>query len=149
MAVRGWVAEEHLRDTLSKTVGVTDCERLDEDGSPDIRLRFRGGQPLTIECKNVLRVTDKAGNPRVDFQRTRASKADPCSRYYAADDFDVVAACLHAVTEKWEFRFVLPGTLPTHKKCEGKIASNVVVGSEWPSVPDIIFDQVNATVPAT
>jgi hypothetical protein len=145
MAVRGWVAEEHLRETLSKTSGVTECERLDADGSPDIRLRFRGGPPMTIECKNVLRVPDKAGNPRVDFQRTRASKADPCSRYYAPSDFDVVAACLHAVTEKWEFRFVLPGTLPLHKKCEGKIASNVVVGTEWPSVPDTVFTAINAT----
>ncbi|GMO75900.1 hypothetical protein [Bradyrhizobium ottawaense] len=144
MAVRGWVAEEHLRDTLSKTAGVTDCERLDEDGSPDIRLRFKGGRPMTIECKNVLRVPDKAGNPRVDFQRTRASKADPCSRYYAPDDFDVVAACLHAVTERWEFRFVLPGHLPEHKKCTGKIASNVIVGSEWASVPDTVFEQINA-----
>ena len=111
MAVRGWVAEEHLRDTLTKTPGVTDCERLDEDGSPDIRLRYQGGPPLTVECKNVLRQPDKNGNPRVDFQRTRAAKSDPCSRYYAPSDFNVIAACLHAVTEKWEFRYVLPGTL--------------------------------------
>ena len=38
--------------------------------------------------------------------RTRASKADPCSRFYSPNDFDVVAACLHAVSERWEFRYV-------------------------------------------
>lgn len=30
----------------------------------------------------------------------------------APTDFDVVAACLHAVTEKWEFRYILSGELP-------------------------------------
>jgi hypothetical protein len=83
MAVRGWVAEEHLRDQLAKIPGVTDCKRVDDEGSPDITLRFQSGPPLTVECKNVLRVTNKAGDARMDFQRTRASKSDPCSRYYA------------------------------------------------------------------
>ncbi|WAP70038.1 hypothetical protein [Jiella pelagia] len=113
MAVRGWVAEEKLRDVLSLTEGVTDCERLDEEGGADLRLRWKGGPPLLIECKNVLRKTNAAGLAKIDFQRTRASKSDPCSRYYSPTDFDVVAGCLHAISENWEFRYVVPDFL-TH-----------------------------------
>jgi hypothetical protein len=80
MAVRGWVAEEHLRDTLATYPGVTYCERLDEEGGPDLRVSYRGGGLLTVECKNVLRLRSRTGLPRIDFQRTRASKGDPCSR---------------------------------------------------------------------
>jgi hypothetical protein len=81
--------------------------------------------------QNVSRDTDKHGNPRVDFQRTRAAKGNPCSRYYEPTDFDVVAACLHAVTNAWDFRYVLPSALAPHKSCEGRIASNVKVDRQW------------------
>ena len=45
MAVRGWVAEEHLLRALKSVPGVSDCVRLDEEGSPDIRLRFESSRP--------------------------------------------------------------------------------------------------------
>jgi hypothetical protein len=133
MAVRGWVAEEHLVRALRSVRGVTDCRRIDEDGQPDVALRFEG-TPLTIECKNVLRARAADGSPRVDFQRTRASKADPCSRYYAPDDFDVVAACLHAVEERWIFSFACAAELQPHRVCNGKLSSNVRVNDQW--LPD-------------
>jgi hypothetical protein len=139
MAVRGWVAEQHLFDALQRIPSVEHCERLDSDGSPDIRLSYKGGRLLTIECKNVLRQKDQEGCPRIDFQRTRASKKDPCSRYYASSDFDVVAGCLHAVTEQWEFKYVLTSQLRAHKSCSGKIASNVRIDSQWTADPAAIF----------
>lgn len=110
MAVRGWVAERHLFDRLLSIPDITSCERLDAEGGPDLQVRYRASRPLTVECKNVLRKRDSKGLARLDFQRTRASKADPCSRYYAPTDFDVLAACLHAVTEQWDicaFRLVM------------------------------------------
>ena len=131
MAVRGWVAEEHLRRQVSDVPGVTECVRLDEEGSADLRVRYEDGLPVRVECKNVLRDVNREGLPRLDFQRTRASKSDPCSRYYSPADFEVVAACLHAVTEEWTFKFALTGELPAHKKCPGKVASNLVVGAGW------------------
>jgi restriction-modification system family protein len=134
MAVRGWVAEEHLRSTLAKTPGITHCERLDEEGGPDLRVSYKHGPLLTVECKNVSRERDRLGNPKIDFQRTRSAKGNPCSRYYEPSDFDVIAACLHAVTDDWDFRYVLPGSLPPHKSCEGRIASNIRVDKQW--VPD-------------
>ena len=139
MAVRGWVAEEHLRATLSKVPGVTHCERLDAEGSPDLCISYEHGPILTIECKNVLRKTGKNGYPRIDFQRTRASKQDPCSRYYAPADFNVVAGCLHAVTENWEFRYRLAVELAPHSKCEGKLSNNVQIGPEWSGNPVEVF----------
>jgi hypothetical protein len=145
MAVRGWVAEEHLRAKLSKVRDVTHCERLDEEGGPDLRISYRDGPLLTIECKNVARETDKHGNPKIDFQRTRAAKGNPCSRYYEPDEFDIVAACLHAVTSEWDFRFALPVALPVHKVCPGRIGSNVRVDDRWITLPEDVLELAYAT----
>jgi len=146
MAVRGWVAELKLQQVLDAVPGVTWCERLDEEGGPDLRVRWKDGPPLTVECKNVLRKTNRAGQARIDFQRTRASKEDPCSRYYAPTDFDVVAGCIHAVTERWEFRYVLPSLLEGHARCPGKLASNVAIGSLWATEPGIVFESAYAAL---
>jgi len=131
MAVRGWVAEEKLRETLANTPGVTWCERLDEEGGADLKIRWMDRPPLLIECKNVLRKRTAAGLAKIDFQRTRASKSDPCSRYYAPDDFNVLAGCLHAVSETWEFRYVDPYALDLRTDCPGKLDNKVVVDHRW------------------
>lgn len=128
VAVRGSVAEEHLYRQLSKLPGIR-CARLSGDG-PDLTASLNG-RTVTIECKNVLRKPSRDGLARLDFQRTRAAKSDPCSRYYSPQDFDVVAACLHSVTEKWEFRFALSGGLDPHAKCVGKLSSNVNLDERW------------------
>lgn len=134
VAVRGWAAEEHLLRHLRAIPEIQSCSRLPGDGA-DLSVRLSDRAELTIECKNVLRKPDREGLARVDFQRTRAAKSDPCSRYYSPRDFDVVAACLHAITEKWEFRFVLPTTLSPHAKCPGKLSSNVHVDDRWSQDP--------------
>lgn len=130
MAVRGWVAEEHLVKRLVLVRGVKNCRRIDEEGGPDILLDFEGTS-LTVECKNVLRKRTADQLARIDFQRTRASKSDPCSRYYSSRDFDVVAACLHAVTEAWDFRYVQSDRLDPHLRCRGKLSNNVKVDNRW------------------
>ena len=136
MAVRGWVAEVHLHRLLAKVRGVTDCIHLTSDGGADIALRYRGSR-LTVECKNALRRTNKDGLIRVDFQRTRASKGDPCSRYYSPDDFNIVAACTHARTEKWDFRFVPSVQLDPHRRCDGKLDNNVKLDDRWSDDPRV------------
>ena len=135
MAVRGWVAEEHLVKTLEKLPGVTECWRLDEEGGPDVKVLFERQRPLTIECKNVLRQTLADGTIRLDFQKTRASKSDPCTRYYRQGEFDLVAACLHAVTEKWEFRYALPKMLDSHRTCPGRLSQSVRLDERWTEDP--------------
>lgn len=146
MAVRGWVAEEKLRDVLSTTNGVTACERLDHEGSADLRIRWRDGPPLLIECKNVLRKTNRDGLPKIDFQRTRASKSDPCSRYYAPEDFDIVAGCLHAVSERWEFKYVLPSQLDPRKGCPGKLNNAVTLDEKWTANAGVAFELAYARI---
>jgi hypothetical protein len=131
MAVRGWVAEEHLVRNLRNVPGVTRCARIDEEGGPDVSLSFEGSRLITIECKNVLRERSAAGLARVDFQRTRTSKGDPCSRYYGASDFEVLAACLHPVTERWEFQFVPTAVLDGHRRCKGKLSNLVKLDGRW------------------
>lgn len=129
MAVKGWVAELHLETFLKSLPEVSDCHRLEEDGKPDIKLRWKGSNPILIECKNTLRQTYANGDPKVDFQRTRASKADPCSRYYQPSDFPILAACLHPVLDEWQFRFALTSGLPPHKTCQGRIQNMLAVAS--------------------
>lgn len=130
MAVRGWVAEEHLFRQLRVVPGVTDCERTEAESGPDVRLRYHGSRLITIECKNVLRNRTAAGLAQMDFQRTRRG-GDPCSRYYSPAEFDVVAACLHAVTERWVFQYVVPGRLDPHPICEGKLSNRVRIDTRW------------------
>ena len=142
MAVRGWVAEHHLVRRLASLPGVSDCFRLEGEGLADISLRYCGGPAITVECKNVLRRA-ASGAPQLDFQRTRSSIGDPCSRYYSPDDFDVVAACLHARTEIWEYAFALPGLFAPHKRCPHKLATRVSVEANWTSDPGSVLHQAS------
>jgi hypothetical protein len=131
MAVRGWVAETHLGRLMKETPDITDCVALEEDGKPDFRIRFRGREPISMECKNVLRRPYADGTPRIDFQRTRAAKSDPCSRYYRFEELEIVAACLHLQTERWEFSFAPANALDPHPKCEGRLSNRVRLDGRW------------------
>lgn len=139
-AVRGGVAEHHLERFLHQVPGVRRVRHIIEDGQPDFEIEYRK-RPFLIECKNVLARTQR-GLPRVDFQKTRASKVDPCSRYYKPTQFQVLAACLHPVTQQWEFRFTATGALARHARCTGRLASNVLVQQTWPSDLRTVLDEL-------
>ena len=141
MAVRGWVAEVHLQRYLLTLQDVTQCVPVKGDGRPDLEVRYRGGRPLYIECKNVLRKVYADGVPRIDFQKTRASMSDPCSRYYRPGEFDILAACLHPCTERWEFVFTLTKELAPHPKCEGRLSNKVRIGGGWSSDPLLVLSK--------
>jgi len=145
MAVRGWVAEIHLETLLQSIPGVEECRRLDGEGTPDIALRFKGSDDIFIECKNVLRAKSADGSARVDFQRTRASKTDACSRYYQPSDFSILAACLHAVTLEWEYKFIPTANLAKHTKCPGKLQSNLRVDSNWFEDPAEVLASITSS----
>lgn len=143
VAVRGSVAEHHLEGVLRSATGVAEVQRIDEDGQPDFKVRYRA-RSFRIECKNVLRRVRKDGVPRVDFQKTRASQNSKCSRYYDPKQFEVLAACLHPVNERWEYRFCSTQTLPEHEECPGKLSSKVAVrGDAW---SDDVTDALDAVI---
>ncbi|MGH9421819.1 MAG: hypothetical protein ACRD3J_17715, partial [Thermoanaerobaculia bacterium] len=142
-AVRGGVAEHHLDRYLREVPGVRHVRHIIEDGKPDFEVEYRR-KPFLIECKNVLARPQK-GLPKVDFQKTRASKADPCSRYYKPAQFQVLAACLHPITKQWEFRFTPTETLEPHPRCIGRLASNVLVKRDWPENLRVVLDQLYAS----
>jgi hypothetical protein len=145
MAVRGWVAEVHLERHLATLPGVAECTRIEEEGRADISVRLDSSErPLLIECKNVLRQRAADGTPRLDFQRTRASKGDHCSRFYKPEDFDVVAACLHPITESWEFRYNLTRRLEPHKSCAGRLSNLVRIDKRWSNDAIKIMHDANA-----
>lgn len=135
-AVRGGVAEQHLHMLLQRTPGVTGLNKLSLDGQPDFLLHYRR-RPIRIECKNVSPKTSN-GLPRVDFQKTRAAKGNPCSRYYSASQFEVLAACVFPITQCWDFRFSLTNTLPPHKKCSGKISDRILVDGWAEDLPSLL-----------
>lgn len=138
VAVRGSVAEHHLENQLNRTGGISNVVRIDEDGKADFEVTFERRR-FRLECKNVLRRQTRFG-PRVDFQKTRAAKGDPCSRYYSRDQFEVLAACLHPVTEEWEFKFVPTSVLPKRQGCPNRISEKIDVGGpSWDdSLPAIL-----------
>ncbi len=136
MPVRGWIAERHLKNLLEETQGINSCRQLEEDGRPDFEVCYQGSTPILIECKNVLRKTLADGTIRVDFQKTRASKNDPCSRFYRPSDFEILAACLHPCTEQWEFRFQLTRKMALRaKNCPEHLNNNVRVDDSWLTSP--------------
>ncbi len=137
-AVRGGVAEHHLERHLRHVPGVSNVRHIVEDGKPDFEVKYRR-KPFLIECKNVL-ARRQRGLAKVDFQKTRASKADPCSRYYKPTQFHVLAACLYPVTQRWEFRFASTGALAPHPRCSGRLASNVIVEQAWPTDVTTVLD---------
>ncbi|MBA2361789.1 MAG: hypothetical protein H0V79_12825 [Actinobacteria bacterium] len=95
MAVRGGVAEHHLKGALSRDPEVMHVEEIDTDGPPDVRATLRrGGHVVGVECKNGEEHGYADGAGRVEVQKTRSSKGDPASRYYRPDQFDVLAVCL-------------------------------------------------------
>ncbi len=93
----------------------------------------------------MLRTPLKDGTPKVDFQKTRASKSDPCSRFYRPSDFEILAACLHPLTERWEFAYRLTSEMDLHtKKCPEHLNNNVGISEEWETDVRSTFERLLA-----
>ncbi len=108
-------------------------ERLDIDAMHDFNVTLTDGRRFRVECKNASPKTSAAGDFRVEVQKTRASKGDPASRFYAADAFDVVAACLFSPTGRWEFRFGVTSEMTKHKDFPDRLAPIQTISGSWVS----------------
>ncbi|WP_409431028.1 hypothetical protein ACJEIK_03015 [Mycobacterium sp. SMC-16] len=131
VAVRGGVAEYHLERLLLEAPSISDVERLDVDAMHDFNVTLADGRRLRVECKNASPKTTAAGEFRVEVQKTRASKGDPASRFYPADGFDVVAACLFSPTGEWKFRYGATSRMARHKDFPDRLAPIQPITSDW------------------
>ena len=134
VTLEGAVAEVHLGkhiQTLRDSGVIRRFEVHDRDGYPDysIWLRGRKDSPLRVECKNI-RNSDEAYRKggeitayKVETQKTRASKGDKSSRFYAFDQFEILAVCLGKKTHDWtQFMFIESKHLAKHPKYKMKMA---------------------------
>ena len=135
VAVRGGVAEYHLEQQLTGAPGIASVQRLDVDAMHDFDVTLDDGTFLRVECKNASPKTSASGAFKVEVQKTRASKGDPASRFYAVDGFDVVAACLFSPTGRWEFRFGRTANMARHKDFPDRLAPIQTITEDWTDQP--------------
>jgi hypothetical protein len=131
MAVRGGVAERHLHKQLDDDPAVADAELGHQEGPPDFFVTLSSRTEVTVECKNASPVTYADGTPKVETQKTRASKGDPKSRLYEPTQFDVVAACMYGPWRRWEFRYKRSANLERDATYPDRIAAIQRIDTTW------------------
>ncbi|MBO1766114.1 hypothetical protein [Allobranchiibius sp. GilTou38] len=131
VAVRGGVAEYHLERKLTGAPGIASLRRLDVDAMHDFDVTLDDGTFLRVECKNASPKTFASGAFKVEVQKTRASKGDPASRFYAVDGFDIVAACLFSATGRWEFRFGRTADMARHREFPDRLTPIQTITGDW------------------
>jgi hypothetical protein len=133
MAVRGGVAERHLHSVLTADPAVTALSLGQQEGPPDLFVTMGSAGLVTVECKNASPKTLKDGTPKVETQKTRASKGDPKSRYYEPSQFDVVAACMYGPWRQWDFRYKRSRRLDRDRRYPDRIAAIQRIDASWSS----------------
>ena len=132
MAVRGGVAEGHLEKALKADRQVTNIALGKQEGPPDFIVKVPGRRGrVTVECKNASPTTYADGTPKVETQKTRASKGDPKSRLYDPAQFDVVAACMWGPWRRWEFRYKRSRSLERDATYPDRIAPIQRIDDTW------------------
>ncbi len=121
VALEGAVAEVHFERKIriaAREGWLASYESHDLDGMHDFTVKTLSGLSIRVEVKTVR----NGPRPQVELQKTRAAKADPSSRYYDRDHFDVVAVCVGRLTGDWaEFRYALIRDLPSHPSHPSKL----------------------------
>ena len=112
VAMRGGVAEHHLGLALAHDPSVRSAEEGTSDGPPDFHVVLVDGRTVTVECKNASPRLYKDGTAKVEVQKTRASKNDPASRFYATTAFDVIAACMYGPPPRRRLAIQVPPRRP-------------------------------------
>ena len=134
MAVRGGVAERHLHHALERDRKIARIELGTLEGPPDFVVKLRSRRHrVSVECKNASPKTYADGTPKVETQKTRASKGDPKSRLYEPRQFDVVAACMYGPLQRWEFRYKRSNRLERDGTYADRIAPIQRIDETWAS----------------
>jgi len=121
VALEGAVAEVHFERKLkvgSQEGWLRSFESHDTDGMHDFTVTTIQGQPIRVEVKTIR----NGPTPKVEIQKTRNAKDDPSSRFYSAEQFDVIAVCVGRRTGDWsQFRYALAKDLPRHSVYPNKL----------------------------
>jgi hypothetical protein len=131
MAVRGGVAEHHAGRALRSDPTVAEAVVAHQEGPPDYWVTMKDGSSVRVEVKNASPRLFADGTPKVEAQKTRASKADPQSRLYTPAAFDVLAACMYGPTKRWEFRYRRSTLLTPHTEHPDRIAPVQRITPAW------------------
>lgn len=132
MAVRGGVAERHLDKALEGDGEVMEVRLGQQEAPPDYFVRLRSVRRLvSVECKNASPKTYADGTPKVETQKTRASKGDPKSRLYDPGQFEVVAACMYGPWRRWDFRYKRSDLLERDVTYADRIAPIQRIDDTW------------------
>jgi hypothetical protein len=135
-ALEGAVAEVQMERQIKALLGtvVERYESHDLDGYPDFSIWVRGRKNLLrAECKNIRESSKEGGAAyreqgkvvayKVETQKTRASKGDPTSRYYGADQFEILGVCLGKKTGDWsDLLYICVSDLQRHAHYPHKLA---------------------------
>ena len=63
---------------------------------------------------------------------------DPYSRNYSASQFEILATCLHPITQRWDFQYCLTRSLPLHRRCSEKLSDRVLVDGWSPAQEQVL-----------
>jgi hypothetical protein len=131
MAVRGGVAEHHAGRVLRNDLAVASAAVGHQEGPPDYFVVMRDGGKVRVEVKNASPKLYADGTPKVEVQKTRASRGDPLSRLYTPDAFDVLAACMWAPTGDWTFKWQRSTALTPHPDHPNRIKPIQRITGDW------------------
>lgn len=131
MAVRGGVAEHHMGKALDQDRQVAQAKVGHQGGPPDFFVTLIDGREFTVEVKNASPNRYADGTPKVEVQKTRASKGDPASRLYEPSAFDVLAACMYGPTGTWAFRYKRAELLAPHPEHPTRIYPLQRIDDSW------------------
>lgn len=131
MAVRGGVAEHHAGRALRDDPAVRDALVGHQEGPPDYWVTLSDGTEVSVEVKNASPKTYADGTPKVEVQKTRASRGDPLSRLYRPDAFDVLAACMAGPSGRWTFKYRRSNRLTPHPRHSDRIAPLQRIDGGW------------------
>lgn len=133
VALEGVVAEIQMKKKIEYVTRkgiISHYEEHDKDNYPDFTIKLKKiKKPLRIECKNIrdsheaYKTGGKVVAYKVETQKTRAAKADPSSRFYETNRFEILAVCLGKKTGHWkDFLFANTFDLNRHQKYPEKLA---------------------------
>ena len=120
-ALKGTTSEFRALKNLQQKYKIERSQNPDAGGNPDFALNHKG-RKILIEHKRASIKGYKGGHFKLEFQKSRASKSDPSSRYYSPDWCDIVSIDVSEHTGiADDKRFVLASDLDRHEKHPQKI----------------------------